>query len=171
MPPTSLNVVAMCLSIRVAGSCLLHWPVMFWHVVFFVPCVVLWCAVWQKSVGKLGASSWSTVLLIQPTSVLFSVRQPPWELMPYYWHVTLVTRWTVVRSEYRWERSSLYHGLGWTVLSATWASWASVQLPWHSRTTLFPLMILSWQPNPDWLSWWVPKGTDFRRKRLQKLTT
>lgn len=24
MPPTSLNVVAMCLSIRVAGSCLLH---------------------------------------------------------------------------------------------------------------------------------------------------
>ncbi len=50
------------------------------------------------------------------------------------------------------ERSSLYHGLGWTVLSATWASWASVQLPWHSRITLFPLMILSWQPNPDWLS-------------------
>ena len=44
---------------------------------------------------------------------------------------------------YRWERSSLYHGLGWTVLSATWASWASVQLPWHSRITLFPLMILS----------------------------
>ena len=26
-------------------------------VVFFVPCVVLWCAVWQKSVGKPGASS------------------------------------------------------------------------------------------------------------------
>ena len=24
MPPTSLNVVAMCLSIRVAGNCLLH---------------------------------------------------------------------------------------------------------------------------------------------------
>ena len=52
----------------------------------------------------------------------------------------------------RWGQSFSYPGLGWTVLSATWAIWASVQLPWHSRITLFPLMILSWQPNPDWLS-------------------
>ena len=81
--------------------------------------------------------------------VLCAMRRPAVRSMA---EVCRESRRTVVQSEYRWERSSLYHGLGWTVLSATWASWASVQLPWHSRITLFPLMILSWQPNPDWLS-------------------